>query len=125
MDGFKNQLGPYRRIADTLTLDNGVENVRYEELGINTYFCRTYCSCDKATIENSWGRLRRFIPKGASLKDYSHDDIKRFADLMNNTPRKCLNYRTPKEVFDEQLKLKKLSLKTNQPNMPQVVQLTI
>lgn len=125
VDGFKKQLSPYQNAVESLTLDNGTENARYEELGIDTYFCHPYCSREKATMENSFGRLRRFIFKGSSLRDYSHEDITRFADLMNNTPRKCLNYRTPKEVFEEQLILKKLSLNINQSNMSKVSQLTI
>jgi IS30 family transposase len=125
VDGLKKCLSPYQNAIETLTLDNGPENARYEELGIDTFFCHPYCSCEKATMENSFGRLRRFIPKGASLRDYSDEDIRRFVDLMNNTPRKCLNYRTPKEIFEEQLILKKLSLKINQLNAPQVVHLTI
>jgi len=125
VDGFKKQLSPYQNVIETLTLDNGTENARYEELDINTFFCHPYCSCEKATMENSFGRLRRFIPKGTSLRDYSREDIRRFAELMNNTPRKCLNYRTPKEVFEEQVFLKKLSLKANQSNTPEVVHLTI
>lgn len=125
MDGLKLQLSPYQNVIESLTLDNGVENVRYEELDIDTFFCHPYSSWEKATMENSFSRLRRFIPKGASLRDYSDEDISRFAELMNNTPRKCLNYRTPKEVFEEQLLLKKLSLKINQLNAPKVVHLTI
>ncbi len=125
VDGFRKQLSPYQSLAESLTLDNGTENARYEELNINTFFCHPYCSCEKATMENSFGRLRRFIPKGASLRNYSNEDIARFAELMNDTPRKCLNYRTPKEVFEEQLILKKLSLKANQSNTPEVVHLTI
>lgn len=125
VDGLKKYLSPYQNAIETLTLDNGTENAHYEELGIDTFFCHPYCSCEKATMENSFGRLRRFIPKGASLRDYSEEDIKRFTDLMNNTPRKCLNFRTPKEVFEEQLLLKKLSLKINQLNAPKVVHLTI
>ena len=111
MDGFNRQLSPYRSIIESLTLDNGVENIRYEELDIATFFCHPYSSCEKATMENSFQRLRRFIPKGTSLTKYRDEDICRFAELMNNTPRKCLNFRTPKEVFEEQIILKKLSLK--------------
>ncbi len=125
VDGFNRQLNPYRKVIESLTLDNGVENVRYEKLGVETFFCHPYSSWEKGTMENSFGRLRRFIPKGASLADYSQEDISRFAELMNNTPRKCLNYRTPKEVFEEQIILKKLSLKTTQSNTPEVSHLTI
>ena len=125
MDGLKKQLSPYQNVIESLTLDNGTENARHEELGIATFFCHPYSSWEKGTMENSFNRLRRFIPKGASLRDYSNEDIRRFAELMNNTPRKCLNYRTPKEVFEEQIFLKKLSLKVNQSNTSRVSHLTI
>jgi IS30 family transposase len=53
----------------------------------------------RVTIENTFQRLRRFIPKKANLADYSQEDIVNIVNLMNNTPRKCLGYRTPAEVF--------------------------
>jgi len=101
MDGFKNILSPYQRIIKTLTLDNGVENVHYQELGVKTYFCHPYSSWEKPVIENTFGRLRRFIPKYASLADYTPEQISAIIEMMNNTPRKKLGYRTPKEVFNE------------------------
>lgn len=87
----------------SVTLDNGVENISYEDLGIDTYFCHSYSSWEKGTIENSFQRLRRFIPKKANLANYSHQRIAAIIKRMNNTPRKCLGYRTPAEVFKEQL----------------------
>jgi len=114
MDGLNKQFSPYRSLIESLTLDNGLENIHYQKLRVDTFFCHPYASCDKATMENSFGRLRRFIPKKAGLNGYSQQDIASFARTMNNTPRKCLNYRTPKEVFEEQVFLKRLSLKTNQ-----------
>lgn len=101
MDGFNNMLNPYHDIAETLTLDNGVENVRWEELNILTFFCDPYSSWQKGGIENDFMRLRRFIPKKASLKDYSPEMICDIMELMNNTPRKCLNWKTPNEMWDE------------------------
>lgn len=103
MDGFKACLNPYRDITGSVTFDNGVENVRHEELRVDTYFCHPYSSWEKGQIENSFGRLRRFIPKGTSLKNFSPQDIFRFQELMNNTPRKCLEWKTPNEVFEEHL----------------------
>ena len=103
MDGFKKSLNPYHNLVQTVTLDNGVENHRHEELNIATYFCHPFSSWEKGTIENLFGRLRRFIPKKKSLKNYSPEKISAIMDIMNNTPRKCLDYRTPAEVFKEQL----------------------
>lgn len=110
VDGFKMLLNPHHDTFKSLTLDNGVENVRYEELNVDTYFCHPYSSWEKGAIENCFKRLRRFIPKKASLKDYSREDIIGFAETMNNTPRKCLNWKTPREVFEEQSKLNNISI---------------
>ena len=88
--------------AQSFTLDNGVENTRYRELNLPTYFCHPYRSWEKGRIENTFQRLRRFIPKKSSLVGYSDKDISAIVDIMNNTPRKSLNYKTPKEVFEEQ-----------------------
>lgn len=100
VEGFKAIL-PEEILS--LTLDNGVENIRYEELGIDTYFCHSYASWEKGTVENTFQRLRRFIPKKANLANYSHQFIAATIQKMNNTPRKCLDYRTPAEVFKEHL----------------------
>ncbi len=103
MDGFKKLLNPYQKVFRSWTLDNGVENVRYKETNLPTYFCHPYSSWEKGSLENSLGRLRRFIPKKQRMEDFSQKQINHFLRLMNNTPRKCLGWRTPNEVFNEQL----------------------
>lgn len=85
----------------SLTLDNGFENVRHESLGIPTYFCHPFSSWEKGTIENTFQRLRRYIPKKADLKDFSEETIASIVERMNNTPRKCLGYKTPVECFKD------------------------
>lgn len=47
--------------------------------------------------------LRRFIPKGKSISNYSADDIMYFTDKINNLPRKIRNYHTPEELFENEL----------------------
>lgn len=113
MDGFKDMLNPHHDIAESLTLDNGVENARWKELGILTFFCDPYSSWQKGGIENDFMRLRRFIPKKASLKDYSAQMICDIMEIMNNTPRKCLNWKTPNETWDELY-----AVKTNLTSVP-------
>lgn len=110
MDGFKKSLNPYQNIIQTMTFDNGFENHRYAELNVDTYFCHPFSSWEKGGIENIFGRLRRFIPKKESLKHYSPEKISAIMNIMNSTPRKCLNYRTPTEVFNEQLSLTGVAL---------------
>ncbi len=99
MDGFKHLLAPLP--ARSFTLDNGVENVRYEELGIRTYFCHPYSSWEKGQIENVFRMIRRYIPKKSDLSQYTQDDISVIVDHINSVPRRILNYQTPKEVFEE------------------------
>lgn len=101
MDGLKYALSPYQKIVKSMTLDNGVENVKYEKLNVQTYFCHPYSSWQKPIIENTFGRLRRFIPKRTSLSNYTQEQISAIIDMMNDTPRKKLGYRTPTEVFNE------------------------
>lgn len=100
MEGFKALLKDIK--AHSLTLDNGLENISYETLDIPTYFCHAYSSWEKGTVENMFQRLRRFIPKKARLEDYSDERIASIVEKMNNTPRKCLDFRTPAQVFKEQ-----------------------
>jgi transposase, IS30 family len=85
--------------AQSCTMDNGPENASWKKLRIPTYFCHPYSSWEKGTIENTFQRLRRFIPKRSRLSQYSDDDISAIVDKMNSTPRKCLDWKTPKEVF--------------------------
>lgn len=47
--------------------------------------------------------IRRFLPKGKSLNDYEEEHYIKIMNWMNNLPRKILNYRTPIEVFIEEL----------------------
>ena len=96
----------YKQVFKSITGDNGSEfgNLsKLEELGIPIYFTHPYTSCEKGTNERHNRMLRRFIPKGKSIDDYSADDIMFFADKINNLPRRILNYHTPEELFDKEL----------------------
>lgn len=100
VEGFDDMLSPLP--LRSLTMDNGVENIRYQRLGIRTYFCHPYSSWEKGSIEHAFRMIRRYIPKKSSLRRYSEDDIAAIVDHINSIPRKILNYRSPKEVFEEQ-----------------------
>ena len=103
VDGFKQMLKPYREILKSVTFDNGPENARHLELGTKTYFCHPFSSWEKGQVENTFGRLRRFIRKRSRISQYTDEEIQSFVERMNDTPRKCLDFRTPNEVFKEQL----------------------
>jgi IS30 family transposase len=89
----------------TLTYDNGIENRDHETvantLKISTYFCNLYHSWEKGGVENTIGRIRRYIPKGSNLADFSDRDIAKIEHWLNHTPRKCLDWSTPYEIMIE------------------------
>ena len=45
------------------------------------------------------GRLRRFLPKDFKIDDVTQEFLDTIESIVNNTPRKCLDYQTPREVF--------------------------
>jgi len=91
----------------TRTMDNGIENKFWEELGVDTYFCNPYSSWEKGGVENVNGMIRNFVPKGCDISKISLSYIKMVQDIINNKPRKSLGYRTPKEVMISNNLLKK------------------
>jgi IS30 family transposase len=98
-----------KQARKTLTLDNGKENYNHQKLvnllGIKTYFCDPYCSWQKGSNENHNGVLRRYIPKKTDLTDFYQGELEAIIEEINQRPRKCLNYATPYEAFQKELKL--------------------
>lgn len=94
---------PLRR---TITFDNGTEFAHHYELrslDIQTFFCKPYAPWQKGGVENAIGRMRRAIPRKTDLATLT---TRRLSDLVrayNNTPRKCLDWQTPAELFCRQL----------------------
>lgn len=105
-ESFKAYGERYADVFKSITADNGSEFAglsKLEILGIGVYFTHPYSSWERGTNECHNKMLRRFIPKGKSISDYSADDILLFADLINSLPRRLLKYRTPEELFEKQL----------------------
>ena len=49
--------------------------------------------------ENTNGLIRQYFLKGSSFHDITEQDIDTVVYLLNNRPRKTLNYQTPHAVF--------------------------
>jgi len=90
-------------LVKTMTFDNGKEFAGFKELelelGMRSYFANPYHSWERGTNENTNGLLRQFFPKGTNFALIGKAEVDRAVKLLNNRPRKCLNYRTPAEVF--------------------------
>jgi len=100
---FADMQPPLRR---TLTQDNGTEFFLHHQLheqGVKTYFCDPHSPWQKGGVENMNGRIRRYIPLGTDPDSFTNEDLQALADRLNNTPRKCLGFRTPAEAFPTKL----------------------
>lgn len=95
-------------LIKTLTFDNGKENsycqLTKSVLGIEVYKTTPYHSWEKGTVENTIGRIRRFLPKGQTLNGLTVEALKQIQDRMNNTPRKCLGFKTPQQMLFRELR---------------------
>lgn len=93
-------------LRQTITFDNGTEftqHSRLHALDLKTFFCDTHSPWQKGGIENAIGRMRRFLPRKTDLSALSDEDFNALLAIYNNTPRKCLDFKTPAEVFLQQL----------------------
>ena len=96
-----------KEAVKTITCDRGKEFAGWksieEELKTNIYFADPYCAWQKGTNENSNGLLREFYPKQMDLSQTNEKEVQQVIELLNNRPRKCINYKTPNELFNEYL----------------------
>ena len=87
----------------TITYDNGSTFAEHEmtekETGIEVFFANPYHSWERGCNENFNGLLRQFFPKKSSFVRITQEDIDKVIRLINNRPRKRLNYLTPTEMF--------------------------
>lgn len=91
-------------VFKTITAENVIEfeNLKsLEEQGVQIYFTHPYSSCERAQNERHNRLFRRYVPKGASIENYTDEQIMWFADEMNDMPRRQLSYSMPAELFDE------------------------
>ncbi len=97
-----------KRLRKTMTLDNGREFAMFpqleDQLHLNVYFADGYAPWQRGANENTNGLLRQFFPKGTKFCDVSPEEVAKVVKLMNNRPRRCLGYRTPREVYREAVK---------------------
>jgi transposase, IS30 family len=94
------------KLRKTITFDNGTEFAQHlilGKLGIQTFFCDPHSPWQKGTVENTIGRLRRFLPRNTDISTIDDDAFNACIAAYNNTPRKCLAFQTPAEVLLAQL----------------------
>jgi IS30 family transposase len=90
-------------IEGTITYDRGSEFALWKmiekDTGATVYFADAYAPHQRGKNENTNGRLRRVFPKGFNFDTITNKQLQKVVHVMNHTPRKTLNWRTPAEVF--------------------------
>ena len=104
-DAINHLLSPINAFIKTLTFDNGKEFAYHKEiastLNCDTYFAKPYHSWERGQNENANGLLRQYFPKSMELVDIANKQVFDAVHKLNSRPRKCLNYKTPYEAFEE------------------------
>ncbi len=94
-----------KAMRKSISFDNGNEFAEHhrlhQSLGLQTFFCDPHSPWQKGGVENSIGRLRRWLPRKADLNLLTAADLRRHVHRLNNTPRKCLDFKTPAEAFSK------------------------
>lgn len=116
LDRLEEDIPQLSEIMESLLLDNGIEFSKIEEMmksakdkdkkRFQVYFTHPYASYERGCNENKNRMIRRYFKKGKLVEDLSDEDILNIARKINNMPRKALGYKTPLEVFENNLKKK-------------------
>lgn len=96
---------PDKNNVHTITFDNGKEFALHgkiaKSLQADTFFAKPYHSWERGTNENTNGLVRQYFPKKTDFATITQGDVRRVERILNNRPRKCLDFKTPNQVFRE------------------------
>lgn len=94
-----------QQMRKTMTYDNGKEMTQHKLFTENTkmqvYFAHPYSPWERPTNENSNMLIRDYFPKGTDFNLIPAERLKEVQHQLNTRPRKTLDWRTPKDVFDQ------------------------
>ena len=106
LQGFTRRFnGVIPELRQSLAYDRGSEMARHLELteatGMPVYFCDPHSPWQRGSNENVNGLVRQFLPKGMDLSTVTPQKLAYIESLLNDRPRKVLDFRTPREVYNE------------------------
>lgn len=95
-----------KQMFKTITVDNGSEFqglLALETSDLSVYYCHPYTSCERGSNERNNRIIRRFFPKGKSLRCVTQADCDNVSSRINDMPRKILGYATARQLFESEL----------------------
>jgi len=96
------------QLRRSLTYDQGPEMREHRLFTKHTkmpvYFAHPHCPWERGTNENTNGLLRQFFPKRTRFTRLSRAEIKRVQVMLNDRPRKILNWHSPAHAFHQLLR---------------------
>ena len=96
-----------KQMTLSMTYDQGKEMSEHklftEETNMQVYFCDPHSPWQRGTNENTNMLIRDFFPKQTDFSKFTRKEIKHVQKLLNERPRKTLDWLTPKERFRELL----------------------
>jgi IS30 family transposase len=96
-----------RQILKSMTYDQGKEMSEHKLFTKNTrmkvYFCHPSSPWERGTCENTNMLIRGFFPKGTDFNKLSRTEIKKVQKMLNERPRRALQYKKPYEVFQTEI----------------------
>ena len=100
LKGLRRWRGRRRSLFLSLTPDQGCEFAHLERFLPNSHIfaCDPHSPWQKGIVENTNGLLRFYIPKGYSIGQFSPEYVQYVEDLINDRPRKSLDWLTPREL---------------------------
>ena len=103
-DVARNRLHQLSARVHTITFDNGSEFARHPRiaraLSADIYFAEPYKPWQRGSNENTNGLIRQYLPKKRRLNTLTEAEVAHIEKRLNNRPRKCLDFLTPHEVFN-------------------------
>ena len=99
-------LHPVADRTHTITADNGKEFAEHEriaqDLGLDFFFAHPYAAWERGANENMNGLVLQYIPKNRELTSVTENEMVQIMIKLNHRPRKCLDFKSPYEVFFSQ-----------------------
>ncbi len=71
--------------------------------GFQTFFCDPYRPRQKALVEKMNSMIHRILPKNTDITTVTQRGLDNVAEILNNMPRKIFGYKTPNEIWAENL----------------------